>query len=95
MDKLKKIFAIFSLWFFIPDHILNSHEWEADVKKLKQKCIDKQNENIKFFSDNNSDSHLSRSFKENVVKIVDKSYLEKSFVAGEHKVQIDETVTKF
>jgi hypothetical protein len=30
-----------------------------------------------------------------VVKIVDKSYLEKSFVAGEHKVQIDETVTKF
>ena len=27
--------------FFIPDHILNSHEWEADVKKLKQKCIDK------------------------------------------------------
>ena len=81
--------------FFIPDRILNSHEWEADVKKLKQKCIDKRNENNKFVSDNNSDSHLSRNFKENVVKIVDKSYLEKSFVAGEHKVQIDETVTKF
>ena len=81
--------------FFIPDHILNSHKWEADVKKLKQKCIDKQNENNKFVSDNNSDSHLSRNFKENVVKIVDKSYLEKSFVAGEHKVQIYETITKF
>ena len=30
-----------------------------------------------------------------MVKIVDKSYLEKSFVAGGHKVQIDETITKF
>jgi len=80
--------------FFIPDRILSSHEWEADVKKLKQKCIDKRNENNKFVSDN-PDPQLSRNFKENVVKIVDKSYLEKSFVAGEHKVQIDETVTKF
>ena len=48
---------------FKPDCILSSHEWEADVKKLKQKYIDKQNENNKFVSDNNSDSHLSRNFK--------------------------------
>src|SRR6202522_1211661 len=80
---------------FKPDRILSSHEWEADVKKLRQKCIDKRNENDKFVSENNLDPQFSVNFKENVVKIVDKSYLEKSFVAGEYKVQIDETITKF
>ena len=48
-----------------------------------------------FVSENNLDPQFSVNFKENVVKIVDKSYLEKSFVASEYKVQIDETITKF
>jgi hypothetical protein len=30
-----------------------------------------------------------------MVKVVDKSYLEKLFVAGEHAHQIDKTVLKF
>lgn len=35
------------------------------------------------------------NFNENIVKIVDKSYLEKSFVAGEHANHINATVVKF
>ena len=37
----------------------------------------------------------SSKFKENVVKIIDKSYLEKSFVAGVHMDQINEIVLKY
>ena len=81
---------------FKPDRVLSSHEWEADVKKMKEKVQDKRNENNKFVSKDSSEStNLPNNVKENIVKIVDKSYLEKSFVAGEHTNQIDETVLKF
>jgi Helitron helicase-like domain at N-terminus/PIF1-like helicase len=79
---------------FKPDRVLSSHEWEVEVKKMKQKILDKRNENNKFISDVDS-KQTSSNFKENIVKIVDKSYLEKSFVAGEHANKIDETVLKF
>ena len=37
-----KTFLLSSVYnVFKPDRILSSHEWEADVKKLRQKCIDK------------------------------------------------------
>ena len=42
------------------------------VKKLRQKYIDKRNENNKFVSENNFDPQLSVNFKGDVVKIVDK-----------------------
>ena len=80
---------------FKPDRVLSSHEWEADVKKLKQKILDKRNENNKFVSKIDSKIQTSSNFKANIVKIVDKSYLEKSFVAGEHANKIDDTVLKF
>ena len=80
---------------FKPDCVLSSHEWEVDVKKMKQKILDKRNENNKLTSEVNSKIQTSCNFKENIVKIVDKSYLEKSFVAGEHAQQIDATVLKF
>ena len=50
---------------------------------MKQKFVDKRNENNKFISE--VYSKTPSNFKENVVKIVDKSYLEKSFVVGEHQ----------
>lgn len=40
---------------FKPDRVLSSHEWEADVKKMKQKIIDKQNENNAHASENNTE----------------------------------------
>ena len=73
---------------FKPDRVLSSHEWEADVKKMKQKILDKRNENNKVISEVDSKSQTSCNFKENIVKIVDKSYLEKSFVAGEYANQL-------
>ena len=78
---------------FKPDRVLSSHEWEADVKKMKQKILDKHNENNKVISEVDSKLQNSSYFKENIVKIVDKSYLKKSFVAGEHANQIDDTVS--
>ena len=83
------------LKIFKPDRVLSSHGWEEDVKKMKQRAIDKRNENNKFVFKNNLEPQSSSNFKDNVVKIVDKSYLEKSFVAGEHTDQINETVLKF
>ena len=80
---------------FKPDCVLSSHEWEADVKKMKQKILDKRNENNKFITEIDSKLQTSSGFKENIVKIVDKSYLEKSFIAGEHTKKIDDTVLKF
>ena len=62
-------------------------------KKMKQKFVDKHNENNKLISE--VDSKKPSNFKENVVKIVDKPYLEKSFVVGEHANQINEMVLKF
>jgi hypothetical protein len=62
---------------------------------LKQKVIDKRNENNKFVSKDNPEPHSLSNFKDNVVKIVDKSYLEKSFVAGEHIDHINVTALKF
>ena len=70
-----------------------SQEWEADVKKMKQKFVDKHNENNKFISE--VDSKTPSNFKENVVKIVDKSYLEKSSVVAEHANKINEMVLNF
>ena len=63
------------------------------LKKMKQKFVDKRNENNKFISE--VDSKKPSNFKENVVKIVDKSYLEKSSVAGEHAIKIDDRVLEF
>ena len=80
---------------FKPDRFLSSHEWEAEVKKMKQKILDKRNENNKVTSEVDSKLNTSCDFKENIVKIIDKSYLEKSFVTGEHANRIDETVLKF
>jgi hypothetical protein len=80
---------------FKPDHVLLSHEWEAEIKKMKQVVVDKRNENNKFISEDNPDLKASSKFKENVVKIIDKSYLEKSFVAGVHTDQINEIVLKY
>ena len=80
---------------FKPDRVLSSHEWEADVKKMKQKILDKRNENNKFISEVDSKVQTYSNSQENIVKIVDKSYLEKSFVAGEHANQIGDMVLKF
>jgi hypothetical protein len=61
---------------------------------LSSRCEDSE-QNNKFISEVDSELQTSSNFKENVIKIVDKSYLEKSFVAGKHADQIDETVLKF
>ena len=67
---------------FKPDCVLSSSEWEVDVKKMKQKILDKRNENNKFITEVDSKLKTSSKFKENIDKVVDKSYL--SFVVGEH-----------
>ena len=57
---------------FKPDRVLSSHEWEADVKKMKQKILDKHNENNKFISEVDSKVQTYSNSQENIVKIVDK-----------------------
>ena len=67
---------------FKPDRVLSSHEWEADVKKMKQKVIDKRNENNKFVSKDKQEPQFLSNFKDNVVKIIDKSYIFRKIICG-------------
>ena len=62
---------------------------------MKQQIPDKRNENNKFIAEVDSKLQTSSDLRGNIVKIVDKSFLEKSFVAGEHAIKIDDTVLKF
>ena len=47
---------------FKPDRVLSSHEWEADVKRMKQKILDKCNENNKVISEVDSKLQTSSNF---------------------------------
>ncbi|KDR76762.1 hypothetical protein GALMADRAFT_67297, partial [Galerina marginata CBS 339.88] len=83
---------------FKPDLILSGAQWEEQVQKKKQDLYDERNRHNKAsqLAENKSNTILqSESSTPNLVKIVDKSYLEKSFNAGENKVQIDQVVAKF
>ena len=55
---------------------------------MKQKILDKHNENNKFISEADLKLQTSSGFRENIVKVVDKSYLEKSFIVGTYKKKL-------
>ena len=83
---------------FAPDKNIPGVAWEKEVETLKQKVLDKKSEH--YTSRGPSDScqvskTLHKSHVANVVKVVDKSYLERDFrVEGESDL-IDSTVKDF
>ncbi|KDR79826.1 hypothetical protein GALMADRAFT_62402, partial [Galerina marginata CBS 339.88] len=83
---------------FRPDIILSGKDWEDQVQKKKQDIYDKKQQNNKANQTQNSQAnnlHMPEPEAPNLVKIVDKSYLEKSFNAGKNKQLIDDVATKF
>ena len=78
---------------FKPSIIQSGSEWQATVLNRRQQVLDQRNEN------NTSSKHPNISGKgpaaENIVKIVDKSYLERTFTAKEGQCNVDDTVKRF
>jgi len=69
-----------------PLKIRSSADWKTETSKYRQLLLDKRKET--------NDSITSAKSKEacNVVKVVDKSYLQKSYHAGETQIFIDQSL---
>ena len=83
---------------FKPERVLNGLDWAVEIQKKKQEIHDKRNENNLFC--NNSDPDIINPLDDKIknsdlVKVVDKSFLQKKFKAGIVSNQIDECVEKF
>lgn len=80
---------------FTPCRVLSGSEWRAEVMKKRQEIQDNRDANYQISKKlNKPNQHLSQG-QENVVKVVDKSYLEKKFHSHEFQFQIKESVKKY
>ena len=80
---------------FTPCRVLSGSEWRAEVMKKRQDIQDNRDANYQISKKlNKPNQHLSQG-QENVVKVVDKSYLEKKFHSHEFQFQIKESVKKY
>lgn len=83
---------------FIPEKALPGNAWEQEIETLKQKALDKKNEHNAApgtLDDPQRSDLLGKPYVANVVRVVDKSYLEKDFHVEEESNLIDSTVVKF
>jgi len=79
---------------FMPDRALPGCEWKAEVIKKRQEVQEKRNTNIQPKKIDIPNYPLIQG-QENVVKVVDKSYLEKKFHNHEFQFQIEDSVVKY
>ena len=80
---------------FTPSRVLPGSEWRAEVMKKRQEIQDNRNANYLISKNlNKPNQHLSQG-RENEVKVVDKSYLEKKFHSHEFQFQIEDSVEKY
>ena len=79
---------------FVPGRMLSGSEWKAEVVKKCQEIQDECNANNQPKKTDQPD-HPFVQGQENIVKVVDKSYLEKRFHNSEFQFQIEESIVKF
>ena len=79
---------------FMPGRALPGSEWKAEVIKKRQEIQDKRNVNNQPKKIDTPD-HLFTQGQENVVKVVDKSYLEKKFHNPEFQLHIEDSIVKY
>ena len=79
---------------FMPSRVLPGNEWKAEVIKKHQEIQDEcmaNNQPKKIDTPN----HPFVQGQENVVKVVDKSYLDKKFHSLEFQFQIEDSIVKY
>ena len=79
---------------FTPGRVLAGSEWKAEVVKKRREIQDTRNVSNQPKKAEGPNQQISRS-QENIVKVVDKSYLEKKFHSKEFQFQIEESVEKY
>ena len=81
---------------FIPDKIIPGVLWEQEIDRLKQKAHEKKNEhNISSVDEVQSSETIQKSRAAMIVKIIDKSYLERDFHVNEASDLIFSVVKDF
>ena len=84
---------------FRPERKFPGSIWEREVDRKKQEMLDKKNEHNTSHKvgrlEEGSNMVISQQASSNIVKIMDKSYLEKSFHAGQLSEVIQDTVNLF
>ncbi len=83
---------------FTPDKTITGVAWEQEIEKLKQKVQNKKNEhNIVpgCVDDLQGSATLHKPHLANVVKVVDKLYLDQKFYVDGASDTIDSTVKEF
>src|SRR5258708_6837014 len=78
----------------MPGRALPGSEWKAEVIKKHQEIQDEQNVNNQP-KKIDTPNHPFAQGQENVVKVVDKSYLEKIFHNPEFQFQIEDSIVKY
>ena len=92
-EKLKSGYIVHH---FKPDQILSGPDWNAEVSKKCQEILDQRNiyNNAKN-KGINKQLHPNSNHSINLVKIIDKSYLQKDFNGGTHQKVITDSIEKF
>ena len=88
---------------FQPERVLPGSIWEREVDRKKQEILDKKNEHNKIshagkvasLDGSNTETFQQTSSNGMIVRVVDKSYLEKSFHLGQLSEVIQDTVESF
>ena len=82
-----------SLKAYQPSVALHASEWKGRVQAIRQHVVDKKKD-----TNRTSDNNISSTFfsgSSNIVKVVDKSYLEKRFYRTEHESSIQKICMDF
>ena len=79
---------------FVPGCMLSGSEWKAEVVKKRQEIQDERNANNQP-KKTDQPGHPFAQGQENLVKVVDKSYLEKKFHNSEFQFQIEDSIVKY
>jgi primosomal protein N' len=102
MGWMEKVQSDFQQPNFQPERFFPGSVWEREVEKKKQEILDKKNEHNISHKVGTTSSKLEGSnmvtfqhASSNVVKVVDKSYLEKSFHIDQLSEVIQDTVNLF
>jgi hypothetical protein len=74
---------------------LTGSDWSAEVQRKRRELIELRSQQIPTDKDGNCLVGVARHVLTNEVKVVDKSYLERRFHAGDHQDHIDTTVADF
>ena len=78
-----------------PDKVLNTSQWEAEVEKVKQDDITRKQENNRVSVAASGPTPNNETAECNVIKVVDKSYLCRSFHLDPHSELVVDTIKTY